>query len=397
MNSFIRRSTTPLGAIIAAFALFTVLIIFLIASRVGATNGNQSQNGHLITIHDRGNQTVVLSQSGTIGDALKQAGVKIDKRDTVEPAASEKLVASEYQVNIYRARSVLVIDGATKQKIITPYQTAAQIAKSAGITLYNEDKTVISRTDNMVSEGASLRMTIIRATPFTLTLYGQTTTVRTQAKTVGAMLREKGIKLSKDDRVSLDQRTKLSEGLAVRVWREGKQTVTTDEAINFATDQVQDGDQLVGYRAVKIAGANGMRSVTYEVTIQDGQEVGRTEIASLTTKEPVRQVEIVGAKRNISGSLSDWLASLRSCETGGNYARNSGNGYYGAYQFLPATWDATARSTGNLDVVGLRPDLASPASQDAMIVANTNASRGGLASQNPGCYQKLGLSQFPPN
>jgi hypothetical protein len=39
-----------------------------------------------------------------------------------------------------------------------------------------------------------------------------------------------------------------------------------------------------------------MRSASYEVTIQDGKEVSRTEIASITTKQPVKQVEIVGAK-----------------------------------------------------------------------------------------------------
>ncbi len=32
------------------------------------------------------------------------------------------------------------------------------------------------------------------------------------------------------------------------------------------------------------------------------------------------------------------FARLRQCESGGNYAADSGNGYYGAYQFSPGTW-----------------------------------------------------------
>ena len=32
--------------------------------------------------------------------------------------------------------------------------------------------------------------------------------------------------------------------------------------------------------------------------------------------------------------------SVAQCESGGNWASNTGNGYYGAYQFDSSTWDA---------------------------------------------------------
>ena len=50
------------------------------------------------------------------------------------------------------------------------------------------------------------------------------------------------------------------------------------------------------------------------------------------------------------------LAALRDCESGGDYSANSGNGYYGAYQFTPETWASVGGS-------GL-PSEASPAEQD---------------------------------
>lgn len=34
------------------------------------------------------------------------------------------------------------------------------------------------------------------------------------------------------------------------------------------------------------------------------------------------------------------FARLRECESGGNYAADSGNGYYGAYQFSLSTWQS---------------------------------------------------------
>jgi len=53
---------------------------------------------------------------------------------------------------------------------------------------------------------------------------------------------------------------------------------------------------------------------------------------------------------------SQAFAALRNCESGGNYRDNTGNGYYGAYQFSASTW------TG-LGFSGL-PSAASPSTQD---------------------------------
>jgi uncharacterized protein YabE (DUF348 family) len=226
---------------------------------------------------------------------LKEAGILLDKQDAVEPAATEKLVASDYQVNIYRARPVIIVDGNVREKIITPHQTPEQIANSVGITIYPEDKTSIDRVDDL-TQGAGLQLTIIRATAFEFTLYGKTTTVRTQAKTIGEMLAEKGLKMSKDDRISPSLSVKIFNGLSVKLWREGKQTVTVDEAVAFPVQQIKDADREVGYVNIQTPGVTGSRNVTYEITIKDGKEVGRVEIASITTKQTVTQVEVVGAK-----------------------------------------------------------------------------------------------------
>jgi len=275
--------------------LVFILVSFIVV-RASALGGSSSQDGRLLTIHDGGSQRVILTEASTIEDALNEADIYVDKNDAVEPVLSEKLVASEYDVNIYRARPVVVVDGVTKSKIITPYQSAKQIAASAGITLYDGDITTLARSNDIVSDGAGLILTIDRATPFTFTLYGKTSEVRTQGQTVGEMLEEKGLVLSKDDRLSPNPSTPLTTGLLVRVWREGRQTVTVDEPIDFEIQKIQDGDQYIGYRAIRTPGQLGGRSVTYEVVVQDGQEVARAEIASLTTKEPIEQVEIVGAK-----------------------------------------------------------------------------------------------------
>jgi uncharacterized protein YabE (DUF348 family) len=310
MNSLIKRSTTPFGAIVALFILLFIFALSFIVVRVSATDGKSPDSGRILTIHDGNTQRVIITQANTIGEALSGAGISIESTDAVEPATSEVLVASEYSVNIYRARPVLVIDGPTKSKIITPYQSAKKIAESAGITLYDGDLTTLTKSDDIVSDGAGLILTIKRATPFSFTLYGKTNEVRTQAGTVADMLKEKGLTLESDDKVSPSLGTQMSSGMNVRVWREGSQTMTVDEPIAFDIQKTQDGDRYVGYDEITTAGESGSRSVTYEVTIQDGVEVGRTEIASITIKEPTKQVEVIGVKVILSQGYSAQRVSI---------------------------------------------------------------------------------------
>jgi uncharacterized protein YabE (DUF348 family) len=320
MKRSLRRSTTYIGASLLAVAL---LIVGFLTFEHAAGAANQS--GRLITIHDRGQQTVLLSDADTVKGALEDGGVTLDAQDAVEPGLDQKLVASEYQINIYRARPVTIIDGALRQRVVTPYQTTAQIVADGGITLYPEDDTILERSDDIVSDGAGLRLTIDRATPLSFDLYGTKMDIRSQGETVGDMLREKALELEATDRVSPDPSTPITAGMAVRVWREGKQTITAKESIAFPVEQIRDADREVGYKEIRTPGQNGERNVTYEIDIQGGVEVSRTEIASIVTLEAVKQVEVIGVKSKAlpytgGGTKTEWLAASNIPQESWGYA-----------------------------------------------------------------------------
>jgi hypothetical protein len=61
-----------------------------------------------------------------------------------------------------------------------------------------------------------------------------------------------------------------------------------------------------------------------------------------------------------SYSGSSPSSSTVQCESGGDYSANTGNGYYGAYQFDQSTWDAYAPS----GYQGTNPAAAPPTVQD---------------------------------
>jgi hypothetical protein len=76
----------------------------------------------------------------------------------------------------------------------------------------------------------------------------------------------------------------------------------------------------------------------------------------------------------------DVWARLRRCESGGRYNINTGNGFYGAYQFHPRTWRG-------LGYPGL-PHQAPPEMQDE--AARKLQARSGWG-QWPACSRRLGL------
>lgn len=71
-------------------------------------------------------------------------------------------------------------------------------------------------------------------------------------------------------------------------------------------------------------------------------------------------------RSTISSADQQWLYNTRMCESGGNYATDTGNGFYGAYQFTLSSWQAVGGS-GN-------PAAAPPWEQDMRALRLRNAS-----------------------
>lgn len=344
MRNIVLKSLLSLSVAGGILCAILLIVAIISSSQVRAQQTALSNGERLITIHDNGQERGILTRATTLRQAFLEANIPIDPNDLIEPGVDEQLVASSYDVNVYRARPVIVVDGNVKQKVMSPYQTAKQIAFHAGITLQNEDTATLEANTNMVSEGAGMQMAIARATEFTLVLYGTKTVSYTQEKTIGDMLAAKNITVAPEDTLSVPKETPIQAGMVVELWRNGKQTATEERDVAFPVEKIKDADREVGYRQVKTPGSPGKRTVTFEIEMRDGKEVARREIQSVITKEPVKQVEIVGAKlsNTFSGSFAEALARLRSCEgkytSINNRAPNPKDWYYGAYQFNDSTW-----------------------------------------------------------
>lgn len=319
--------------------------LFIVSLFIVSLSGTPSraENERVITVFHDGIEQTIVTDAQTVGEALERAKVTLNKDDAVEPARDTTLEAPAYSVNVYRARPVTVVDGAQRSVVMTSHTSAGKIAAAAGLTLYNEDEYTLDRIDDFVSEGSvGLKMTIDRATLMRLVLYGTPTEIRTQATTVGELMAEKKIHLAAEDGTNLSPDTPITGGLSLEVWRNGVQTATVEEEVNFTTKQVRDADKPIGYKEVQSAGTKGKKVVTYQIEMKNGQEVSRTLIQSVTTQEPKEQVEVIGAKSSGSplskakgvNMFTDskgvvhretyydlpMAAVMRNCGAGGNYS-----------------------------------------------------------------------------
>jgi hypothetical protein len=111
-------------------------------------------------------------------------------------------------------------------------------------------------------------------------------------------------------------------------------------------------------------GRDGVRDVTYQVRFRNGEVVKRSVVKQQTVSQPVATIVKVGTKTVDTGR---WDA-IAACESGGNWAANTGNGYYGGLQFNLGTWSAYGGSG--------RPDQNSREQQIAVAERVRDASGG---------------------
>ncbi len=73
-----------------------------------------------------------------------------------------------------------------------------------------------------------------------------------------------------------------------------KRTVTETEAIKFKSKTIKDNWLPEGEKEQRTAGIDGVRTLTYTITLVDGRETARKLLKSEVTRKPVAEVIAVG-------------------------------------------------------------------------------------------------------
>lgn len=363
-------------------SLVVALTAVVLAAVAGTTLGYRSLST-TVTLSLDGRQQTVHTFSGTVGDVLREEGVDLGPHDVVLPAADQEVTdGSAISVRFGRQLTVSV-DGRER----TYWVTSTTVAGALGEIGREFTDADLSLSRGGLIDRSGTTLDVVTPKTVTVALAGRKPSKRTvTAATVAEALTDLGVKVGRRDiaRPGLDAPLRDGDRIVFTDVRVVKRSVT-GESVPFGTIRREDASAPVGDDTVVRAGRTGLRNVTYRLVYRNGQLSVRTVVRQSVLREPVDQIVRVGTKQpvattNYAGGSTVW-DRLAQCESGGNWATNTGNGYYGGLQFSLGTWQAYGGS-------GL-PSNASRETQIAIATKVRNAS-GGYGAW-PACAASLGL------
>jgi uncharacterized protein YabE (DUF348 family) len=327
----------------ALAALVTAVTLALVATAAGYLLLNKNT----ITLSLDGTAAEVSTDAKTVADVLEQEGVEVGKHDVVVPEL-DAAVDEGTRIAVKFGRPLEInLDGEQSRHWVTATDVTTALdqigLRVAGAELSASRGSEISRS--------GMRLTIATPKKVTFAIAGaKPVTTKVPALTVREALKDQGVKVDRDDIVKpalgtlLDKRDEVTV-TKVRVVK--KQV--DDEPISYSTETTYDDTMYEGKERTVREGRAGHRDVTYQLRYENGKLVGRKilnvrdyvapvdTLVKVGTKEPEPEPAPEPAAPVYSTGSSVWDA-IAQCESGGNWAANTGNGYYGGLQFSLSTW-----------------------------------------------------------
>ncbi len=352
------------------------------AAVIGTTVGYASM-GRSVTLNVDGHIEHVTATGDTVGQVLASQEISLGSHDEVAPAVDQPVTDGTTIAVRYGKPLRLDVDGHTS----TYWVTATDVRGAL-----QEINRSFDRAHLSVSRGAGitrdgLRITVATPKKLTVVLGGKHAVHRTvPAINVRQALKALHVHVGRHDVVHPGLRHRIGDGdrLVLTRIRIVRRHVSA-ESMGYGTVTHDDSQMLQGRSTVVRAGHDGLRNVTYRITYRNGRLVARRVVSQQVLRAPIPQIERVGTKAvapTFASGTTVW-DKIAHCESGGNWAANTGNGYYGGLQFSLGTWRAYGGA-------GL-PSSASRLTQIAIATKVRNAS-GGYGAW-PACSQALGLPQ----
>jgi uncharacterized protein YabE (DUF348 family) len=363
-------------------ALIITLTAVVVLAVAGTTLG-YSALSKSVTLSLDGQTQQVSVRGDTVGDALAAQGIEVGEHDVVAPGLDEK-ISDGTRITVRFGRPLeLTVDGDSH----TYWVTSTEVASALGEIGRTFDGAALSTSRGGTIDRGGLSLQVV--TPKTLTVkIGAHKAVKRQiaALTVEQALTKLGVDVGKRDQAKPGLGHELKDGDKVVFTniRVVKRHIK-GEAIGHGTIEQNDSSMPEGQTSVVRSGADGLRNVTYRLTFRNGELTVRKVLQQNVLRAPVDEIVKVGTQQpvattNYAGGSTVW-DSLAQCESGGNWAINTGNGYYGGLQFNLGTWQSYGGS-------GL-PSNNSREEQIRIATLVRNAS-GGYGAW-PACAASLGL------
>ncbi|HEX5919244.1 MAG TPA: transglycosylase family protein [Nocardioides sp.] len=361
-------------------------LVALVVAAVGGTTVGYAALTKDVTLTLDGETRQVSAIGGTVADVLAAEGVEVTDKDLVAPAVDEAVTDGSAIAVQFGRPLELAVDG----KAHTYWVNSTDVASALGEIGRRFDGADLSASRSSSIGRSGLTLEVVTPKVVHLKLGAKQLKKRKLAAlTVADVLESTGFDVDKHDKVRPALTTEIADGdkIVVTDIRVATKKVKR-EAIDAPVVEREDSSLFEGEQEVVRAGRDGVRAVTYQLRFVNGELAARKVVKADVRQRAVPRIVAVGTKEkpepepaaDFSSGSTVW-DSLAQCESGGNWAINTGNGYYGGLQFSLSTWRAYG-GTGY-------PHQASRETQIAVATRLRDAT-GGYGSW-PSCSAKLGL------
>lgn len=336
-----------------------------------------------VTLTIDGASITVPTMKARVIDVVKENGFDVGERDDLFPAADTPVHQSDTIV-LRRSRPLdISTDGGGTEQVWTTASTVDEALSQLRMT--DKAPVAASRGSRLPLDGMALP--VVSPQNVQIEDAGELRTVRLAAPNVAGLLQAAGVPLQQSDAVIPAPSAPIVDGMHVNVTRVRIAKVTERLPLIPNNQRIEDPTMNMSRQIVEDAGNPGVQDVTFAIATVNGGETGRLPVANVVIAPARDGVLRVGAKPGTEvpqvGNGGTWDALAR-CEAGGNWAINTGNGYFGGVQFDQNTWERS----GGLRYAQ-RADLATREEQIA--IAEVTRSRQGWGAW-PTCSGRIGAS-----
>lgn len=304
------------------FAKFAAVLmaVCMLAGMLVACGGQEVS----LEINDMGNKTAITTSTAkTVKQAIADAEITLGEKDETEPALDTKITADLKEITVKRYAKVTVVCGDEKKEVEMVGGTVGDAIKKSGIKLEEGMTPDVPATD-YVKDG--MTVTLTKGMKVSLTVDGKTTDIYTKAATVADFIKEQNITLGENDELSAKKDAKITDGMKLSVLRVEYKEEKKTEKIAFETEETYSDSLSEGESQVTQEGVEGEKEVTYKVKYVDGKEKSREAINEKVTKKAVNKIVAYGtaSSGNDSGSDSGNSGSSGGSSGGGDSGSSGG-------------------------------------------------------------------------
>lgn len=196
---------------------------------------------------------------------------------------------------------VLQVDG--KEMQVQSYsRSVGDLLKSRGVALMPQDEVTPALSTKLRE---NMRVVVNHAVQLTVTADGRTGQVFSCRRTVGEVLKEKKISMGPQDLVEPALDAPVENGAKIKIVRVLVKEETKEVPVSPSIRRETDPHLASGLTRVIQAGKNGLEKQRWQITCHDGREVERRLAERSVVRAAVERVVKVGTLRQVSRGGQD--------------------------------------------------------------------------------------------